>query len=129
VDLVLDVEEPVQVTADASIEVAVDELVENAIEHGGAEVSAVRVTLARNGDGAVIRVVDDGPGIPDAELQPILDRTETPLEHGSGVGLWLVNWVVERFGGSLSFDRDDGETIVEIHLPVAAARTEAEPAG
>ncbi|MFC6726198.1 hypothetical protein ACFQE1_17870 [Halobium palmae] len=25
--------------------------------------------------------------------------TETPLRHSSGVGLWLVSWVVERGGG------------------------------
>jgi signal transduction histidine kinase len=128
VDLRLEVVDEVRISADSSLEVAVDELVENAIEHGGDAVSTVTVTVARAGQEAVIRVTDDGPGIPDAELQPILRRTETPLEHGSGVGLWLVNWVVERFGGNLSFEREDGETTVAIHLPLRETGTATETA-
>ncbi|HKL29286.1 MAG TPA: histidine kinase N-terminal 7TM domain-containing protein [Natrialbaceae archaeon] len=128
VDLRLEVEDQVRIPGDSSLEVAVDELVENAIEHGGDAGSTVTVTVAREGQEAVIRVSDDGPGIPDAELAPILSRTETPLEHGSGVGLWLVNWVVERFGGNLSFEREDGETTVAIHLPLAKPSTATETA-
>lgn len=127
VDLVLDTDNEVQITADSSLEVAVDELIENAIEHGGGAVSRVGVTVAQKDREAIIRVTDDGKGIPEAELQPILNRTETPLEHGSGVGLWLVNWIVERFGGNLSFERDDGETSVIIRVPVAEPQGDAEP--
>jgi PAS domain S-box-containing protein len=129
VDLVSNAEDGLRITADSSLEVAVEELVENAIEHGGEEVSTVRVTVAREGQEAVIRVTDDGPGIPEAELRPILSRTETPLEHGSGVGLWLVNWIAERFGGNLSFDRENGETTVAIRLPIAETEPTARAAG
>jgi signal transduction histidine kinase len=29
--------------------------------------------------------------------------TESPLHHGSGLGLWLVHWLVEASGGDLDF--------------------------
>ncbi|PYZ02688.1 hypothetical protein C8039_03810 [Halogeometricum sp. wsp3] len=31
---------------------------------------------------------------------PAFLRGETPLQHSSGLGLWLVNWAVTRYGGS-----------------------------
>lgn len=127
VDLVLEANEEVQIIADSSLQVAVDELLENAIEHGGEEVSRVAVTVTRKDQDAIVRVTDDGQGIPEAELTPILNRTETPLEHGSGVGLWLVNWIVERFGGNLSFGRNDGETSISIRVPLAEPRGNAPP--
>jgi signal transduction histidine kinase len=54
-----------------------------------------------------VSVADDGPGIPDHERAVLTDGEETALEHGSGLGLWLVHWVVERSGGRLSFAEND----------------------
>jgi signal transduction histidine kinase len=43
---------------------------------------------------------------------------ETPLEHGAGLGLWLVNWIVTRYGGSFQIAGDPGEgTTATIRLP------------
>jgi len=45
-----------------------------------------------DGDRVQIRIADNGSGIDDYE-RSILERgTETPLEHGSGLGLWLAKW-------------------------------------
>jgi signal transduction histidine kinase len=74
-------------------------------------------TPATNGV-AEIQVSDDGPGIPDHEYAVLQEGEETALEHGSGLGLWLVHWVVEKSGGSLAFDATDGEgTTVTITVP------------
>jgi signal transduction histidine kinase len=75
---------------------------------GGPDV-AVSTTVAD--DVIELRVRDRGPGIPESELR-VLDRgEETPLEHGSGLGLWLADWVVEKSGGDLTVDVDDGTTV------------------
>jgi signal transduction histidine kinase len=67
---------------------------------------------------AEIRVVDDGPGIPDHEYAVLQEGEETALEHGSGLGLWLVHWLVEKSRGTLAFDATDGEgTTVTITVP------------
>jgi two-component system, OmpR family, sensor histidine kinase PrrB len=70
------------------LRLVVENLVTNAIRHGGRE---VRVALAA--DGPALTVDDDGPGVPDAERERIfapfarVDGTDTP---GSGLGLALV---------------------------------------
>lgn len=73
---------------------ALDNLVENAVEHAGVEPT---VTLAASVDPAeepspvTLTVTDDGPGIPDREVDVLEAGTETPLKHGSGLGLWVTN--------------------------------------
>lgn len=103
---------------------AVRELVRNAVEHGGEDPN-VEVTVTTTGeDGVAIRVADDGPGMPAAERELLRGGTETPLEHGNGLGLWLVNWIVTDAGGQLSVDVDDGTTVtVHLREPPAAGET------
>ena len=42
-------------------------------------------------------------GIPDEEVTVLPRGTESPLHHGSGLGLWLVHWLVSASGGDLDF--------------------------
>lgn len=87
--------------------------VENAVEHGE---STVVVSAEPTDDGWTVAVSDDGPGIPDSELDSLAAERERPLQHGRGLGLWELKWGVDRLGGDLTFGTDDGTT-VEIHLP------------
>jgi signal transduction histidine kinase len=94
------------------------ELVDNALTHTGEASPRVEVAV-RDGDDAVaeIAVTDTGPGIPDRERQILAEKTETPLEHGQGLGLWFVNWGVTQLGGVLAFDENDPEgSVVTIRL-------------
>ncbi|MFB6308506.1 MAG: histidine kinase N-terminal 7TM domain-containing protein [Haloarculaceae archaeon] len=111
------VPDDIRVTAGPGLTLAFEELLDNAVEHGGEDAS-VRITATRDGDGrAVVRVEDDGPGIDRHDREIIEAGEETPLEHASGVGLWIVNWAVRDLGGTFSFeDRDDGTTAV-VTLP------------
>jgi len=45
----------------------------------------------------MVRVGDNGSGIPEHERRTLAGADETPLRHGSGVGLWLVYWLVTQF--------------------------------
>lgn len=116
------------VTGGRALELAVEELVENAVEHGDPPVA---VTAAATGDGyAELRVADEGPGIARQERAVIEKGRETDLEHGSGVGLWLVLWAVREYGGTVGFDDRTDSTTVVVRLPgerTTAPSAAAEP--
>ena len=107
---------------------AVVELVENAVEHTSAEPTlAVRVRSQPDSGAVVITVADDGPGIPPDE-RAVVDgsRSITPLDHASGLGLWLAKWVVEAYGGELAFVGPDptlGGAAIELRVRQAPEST------
>ncbi len=111
------------------LERSLTELVENAVEHGG-DAPRVELTVRPDDDWIEIAVADDGPGIPPGELDALRSGTESQLEHGSGVGLWLVSWAVDRLGGELSFADGDPGTVVTVRLrrDPPAPETESAPA-
>lgn len=108
----------VPVHATAALDYALWELIENACEHAG-EAPEVEIAVRNDGERATVTVADDGPGIPEQERRILRRGEETKLDHGSGLGLWLVYWVLESSGGDFEFD-DDG-TEVSVSLPVAEA--------
>jgi signal transduction histidine kinase len=99
------------------LELLVGESVDNAIRHADGE-PTVEVRARRVGDGVEITIADDGPGIPEHELAPIRSGSESQLQHGSGIGLWLLRWGARALGGTVAFeDRDSGGTVVRIGVP------------
>jgi signal transduction histidine kinase len=55
----------------------------------------------------------EGANLPKSEVDALVEGEETQLSHGSGLGLWLVNWIVELSGGSLSFrSTEDGQDVL-----------------
>ncbi|MEF8774496.1 MAG: PAS domain S-box protein, partial [Halobacteriales archaeon] len=99
------------------IERAVAELVENAVVHAGEE-PTVTVTVADAGEAVAIEVEDDGPGIPPDERAVIAGDVEVDaLLHASGMGLWLVDRIVTRAGGSLHLEDTDQGCRARIVLP------------
>ena len=103
--ITVDVDVPDSVTTSANpliLESILTELVMNAIEHTSD--AAISIELAPDGSGVVVS--DTGPGIPEHEIEVFVTGEETPLQHGSGLGLWLVKWGVGRLGGSLDFETD-----------------------
>jgi PAS domain S-box-containing protein len=108
------------VRGDRHLGVAVRGLIDNAIEHNPAESPFVEVSVAALGPRwAAIRVADDGPRIAEHERAVVTGEAEpTRTRHGSGLGLWLVKWVAERYGGELSFEESEyGGNVVQIRLP------------
>ncbi|MFB6124675.1 MAG: ATP-binding protein [Halanaeroarchaeum sp.] len=82
-------EDPVYVNG--LVPVAVDELLDNAVEHGGGATVTVERTARRGTPWVEVVVEDRGPGIPEQERTVLEDGEESPLMHGEGLGLWLVH--------------------------------------
>ena len=77
----------------------------------------VRVDVTRDESTATVRIADDGPGIPAYELEVLERGEETPLEHGSGIGLWIVYWIVEHSNAEIDFESGDFGTVVTVEIP------------
>ena len=105
-------------------------LIENGLKHNDEDRPTVRIDVIVDGSNAQFTIQDNGPGIPAHELQVIDDGEETDLEHGSGIGLWLVNWASTALGGSVSFNTSEDGTTVSVTLPDVvepATDSESEP--
>lgn len=106
-EISLSISESVTARAVDQIEYAIGELVENAIVHNDCAQPTVSVSVDTTGNRVTITVEDDGPGLSDQERSILRGETEEPLEHASGIGLWLVRWIVSRSGGVLEFEEND----------------------
>lgn len=104
------------ICAGAELEDALSEAMTNAITHNPVAEPGVSVTVSDVDEWIDIEIADDGPGIDPMEADVVAAGSETPLEHGSGLGLWLINWIVTRYGGAFEIDGDDGTTAT-IRLP------------
>ncbi|WP_336338914.1 PAS domain S-box protein [Haloarcula brevis] len=117
------------ILADTPLRQAFRQLLTNAVEHNDSARPTlwVRIRAATDRAGWVdIEIADDGPGIPDHEVATLTAGEETSLQHSSGIGLWIIKWVVTRYGGDLEFEtRDRGGSLVRIKLPVADRQAEA----
>lgn len=107
---------PVRVYANDQLGFVIDNLLENAIEHATQSSPAIEVTVTGNPDDdwVEIRIDDDGPPIPEMEIEVLELEEETALKHGSGLGLWVVKWLVDRFEGQLGFEQSgpQGNTVL-----------------
>ncbi|SDJ40652.1 PAS domain S-box-containing protein [Halovenus aranensis] len=126
-EVVIDLPERLDVSGGPSLVAAFEELVTNGLVHSEGDTPTVTLrydTKASDDTHAVIAVEDEGPGIEQQEIDTIVDGQETPLKHTSGVGLWLVNWLVTRAGGTISFENTDRGCRVRVRLPRAARESD-----
>lgn len=105
----------------------VDNLVENAISFSPAD-GTVTLSLGGDADWAVLRVEDQGPGVPAEDREAVFRRFHSvrPAEEAfgrhSGLGLAIARSVLDGHGGSITIeDRADGGTgasfVVRLPLP------------
>ncbi len=109
----------------AQLERAFANLLENAIRHGAGRPVLVRSRVAS--DKIVVRVVDQGPGIPESEWQQIFEPFQRGKANGarggSGLGLAIAKGFVEANGGEIGLDSLPGQgTSFIVSLPCDAER-------
>lgn len=118
VSLAIDAE-PEQVLAEidvAKVHQLVLNLVRNACEAvspGGHVTASVRVDDAR----CLLRVTDDGPGIPEHVIPRIYEPFFSTKEGGTGLGMSIVHSLVSLHGGSIDVQTGPGGTTFEVAIP------------
>lgn len=98
----------------AALELALRNLVENAVVHAEETGPQVTVTLrdaAGEPDAYQIVIEDTNPEIDDIEQDSLDAMEEQPLQHGKSVGLWTANRCVTALEGDLALSYDDGNTV------------------
>ena len=118
VDIVLNSPGRAMVSAISEIGEALEELVRNALEHSDRDTPTVETQVAV-GEQVTVTVTDDGPGMAEMDRDVLETGVATDdLYHGSGLGLWLVYWIVERSNGSVTVcDADPRGTSVTVTVP------------
>ncbi|BET48056.1 two-component system sensor histidine kinase AfsQ2 [Kitasatospora aureofaciens] len=102
------------------LDVILANLIGNALKHGG---SPVRVSVARADDEVVIRVRDNGPGIPEDVLPHVFDRfykasASRPRSEGSGLGLSIAMENAHIHGGEITAENaPEGGAVFTLRLP------------
>jgi PAS domain S-box-containing protein len=117
----VDLPERLLVRADSRLKAVFHSLLDNAIRYSS-QPATVRIQATESATGTTeLAVVDDGPGIPATEKQVITNQEPiSQLNHGSGLGLWLVKWIVDMYSGTLDIETpDSGGSIVRIQLDSA----------
>ncbi|WP_253736439.1 PAS domain S-box protein [Halohasta salina] len=110
-----------QVKADTRLELVLTELFRNAILHNERSdlqiTATVRpATVEQTNTWIAISIEDNGSGIPDHEKETLETGEETPLQHGTGLGLWLVHWTIDLFGGEVNIETRGTGTRVTVTL-------------
>jgi signal transduction histidine kinase len=94
-------------------------LIDNAVDAMGGK-GELRIRTVREGDAALIEIIDNGPGIPDAIKPRIFEPffTTKAVGEGTGLGLDTVFRLVRKHRGDVRFDSKPGETRFQVRLPL-----------
>lgn len=108
-------------------------VVNNAIKFSPIE-SAIHIRVARDGNSASVCVEDNGPGIPEDEIESIFQpfsRTRNRAaakEPGTGLGLAICKRILERHGGQIRVESSGQGSAFFIALPLSTEREFAQSA-
>jgi signal transduction histidine kinase len=97
---------PLDVDADG-VRTVLRNLLDNAVKYSLADSRPVEVSATREDGALVVRVIDDGAGIPEGDLQNVfepffrVDRSRSRKTGGYGLGLSICKRIVEVHGGSI----------------------------
>ena len=96
-------------------------LLHNAIQHNDGESPEITVSTTLSDDTVSVSISDNGPGITDEHKKEIFTKGESGLDSGgTGLGLYLVQALVEQYDGAIRVEDNDPEgTVFIVELPVA----------
>jgi signal transduction histidine kinase len=100
---------------------ALTNLVDNAVKHG----KRAEVTFSTADGAAILRVKDDGPGVPESEFENVfapfyrLERSRSRETGGAGLGLAVARNIVRGHGGDITLSNDPaGGLVLTVFLPL-----------
>ena len=106
----------------AALRRALGNLIANAVKYGG----AARVKAFAQDGRAVILIEDDGPGLPDEELEAVFEpfhraeRSRSRESGGAGLGLTVARQAVRAHGGEVILsNRSEGGLVARLQLPLS----------
>jgi signal transduction histidine kinase len=109
--------EPLEMPAVLAI-AALRNLLDNALRHSSAD-ARVELSLETHGGQAIFKVRDHGPGIPEPDLDKLTQRFwRNGKSPGAGLGLAIVQAIVQRCACSLRFDSRADGLRVELCMPL-----------
>jgi signal transduction histidine kinase len=96
-------------------------LLSNAVSHNDTDAPAITVDATERANTVEVCVGDNGPGVPADRRDEIFGRGEMGLESpGSGIGLYLVDTLVEMYDGEVTIGESDaGGAAFTVELPLA----------
>jgi two-component system sensor histidine kinase PilS (NtrC family) len=120
----------VQLVADPSkLRQVLWNLLRNAGEAAKSGGCHIRVVVEADEEQAVLRVTDDGPGIPPAHIDRIFDPFFTTKSRGTGLGLAVLHGIVTDHGGDIEVKSDASSgTTITVRLPLGDVRSGKHPA-
>jgi signal transduction histidine kinase len=117
-----------RVNGDANrIERVITNLVSNAVKYSPAN-TCVTLRVEKTGSHAVLTISDQGPGITEEDLKVLFQpfgrgRSADSLAEGTGLGLYVVNQIVEAHNGQIDVYNTPGQgATFEVRLPLTQVR-------
>jgi PAS domain S-box-containing protein len=121
----IDIETPEEASGEAiaTIETAIEELLENAIVHNDSDHPNVTISAVNRDSTIEVTVSDNAGGFPEIEQKVLTgDINIDPLAHGQGLGLWYIYWTVRYSGGSIEISEEQaGGSEIRVILPLTDA--------
>lgn len=95
-------------------------LISNAIDAISTD-GSIKVISERNDKYIIVKIIDNGPGIPEDQQGKVFDPFFTTKEigRGTGLGLWISYDIIEKLGGTIHLSSREGEgTVFTIQIPI-----------
>jgi PAS domain S-box-containing protein len=111
----------VQIQANEMIDSVFRNLLSNAVQHNDNEVPELSISATTHEESVVVRIADNGPGVPDSQKDEIFGKGEKGFDSsGTGLGLYLVQQLVTQYNGEVWVEDNapDG-AIFAVKFPLA----------
>jgi PAS domain S-box-containing protein len=118
-----------QIQANQMVDAVFRNLLSNAVQHNDKDVPEISVSATTTDQSAVVRIADNGPGVADDQKKEIFGKGEKGLDSsGTGLGLYLVQYLVTHYGGDVWVEDNDPEgAVFVVELPLAERHDAVEP--
>lgn len=109
------------VRADEMLDTVFRNLFKNAVHHNDKDTPKIVVSATERTDSVIVRITDNGPGLPDNQKEEIFRKGENGQEsQGTGIGLFLVQTLVKNYGGDMWVEDNEPEgATFDVELPIA----------